>query len=173
MDALKVSRIVPPLNSAIVPFHMSHSCFSFPPGLPCLPSAARLSIEGAADRIIHNATKVDTFNVGSVAFLTFGVYVLLLALLVSVTCNCRMSRRLQRQQGDTSASQRESRRPRGRVRAQPVGEPGPFGDLEHEGFAEEKGDLSQPLLSDKNGEEGPKEEETEEGEKEAARVEFV
>jgi hypothetical protein len=69
-----------------------HGCVD---GLPCVPSAGEIS--ATSNQFLHNTTKPSntaSVEVGQVAVLTLVVYLLTLALLVSVVCNCRQTRRL-------------------------------------------------------------------------------
>jgi hypothetical protein len=127
-------------------------------GLPCLPPAA--AIGDTQHIIVYNQTQAGIVDVVDVtkAFLIFGCYSFLIALIVSLTCNYQLSGKLKR-------LQREPAAPRTLPAQSTVNNSNssPFGDLEGEedGGDEDKDDdedvnnevtgdsLAQPLLKHK------------------------
>lgn len=127
-------------------------------GLPCVPSAGEISVSGAKTQVIHKpATKTATF--GSEVFLTILAYALSMALLISITYNCKLSRRAKHDQHTGTR-----RRPVvGTTRRTTTATPGPYGDMEH------------PLLEHEQEEEAAGERNEDETDKtqEVANIQFV
>lgn len=124
-----------------------HGCVE---GLPCLPSPAKIALGGTGVGLVHVKNKSTTF--GGEALLTIAVYVLSMALLVSVTFHCRRTQR--------ETHERHRRPPTAASRQTP----GPFGDLG------ENSAMDQPLLEVEDAVSESKEEEKD---SKAADVQFV
>jgi hypothetical protein len=118
-------------------------------GLPCLPSPAEIALGGTGVDLVHVKIKTNTF--GSEALLTIAVYVLSMALLVSITFHCRRA-------------QRETHYRRRLPTTQQA--PGPYGDL-----GESTG-MEQPLLEEDAVSES-KEDDDGHDERKTADVQFV
>lgn len=129
-----------------------HGCLE---GLPCLPSAAEISAGGPATDMFHVDGKTATF--GTEVLLTILVYALSMALLISITYNCKQSQRATHERRQESSPGRRPRVP-----------PGPYGDLA-------EGALSHPLLEHEDAADESKEDETDERNEPTvtANVQFV
>jgi hypothetical protein len=128
-----------------------HGCVE---GLPCLPSAAEISVGGPATDMIHVDPRTGTF--GSEVFLTIVVYALSMALLISITYNCKNSQR---------AAQEHRRQRPAESNPRPRVPPGPYGDLGD-------GALNHPLLEHEDAASETKENDADEA-TETANVQFV
>jgi len=113
-------------------------------GLPCLPSPAEISLGGTGVGLVHVDGKTTTF--GREALLTIAVYSLAIALLISISFNCKRSQR---------ETQARLRRPSMRAPA-----PGPYGDL------------GEPLIEEEDAVSESKEDDEHQQEK-TADVQFV
>lgn len=90
-----------------------------------MPSPAEISLGGTGVGLVHVKNKTTTF--GTETLLTIAVYVLSMALLVSITFHCRRSQR----------ETHERRR-----RPHPSRTPGPYGDFD------EHNTMGEPLIQE-------------------------
>jgi len=145
-----------------------HGCVE---GLPCVPSAGEIS--PTLNQFLHNTTKpsnTSTVEVGQVVVLTFVAYLLALALLISLVCNCRQTRRLRKwkkkatayhhhnrpqyRQGGEGSTTIGSFLPRNYEEDNDYNDVNPFGDLAKsllvvdKSTQQQENDLTQPLLDE-------------------------